>query len=167
MRATGRAMVFQAAFSGSTDSRYSLNGSGAIIDAESRPQRVEAAIQQHTTHGLVIEAVAGTAGDVRVAADDSTTLVPIAGNYDDQKDQSVVSVGVSTGIALMKRDVTARLGDSVTATAPGAISLTGAGEVNLEANGAGLVASNAIAGSERSASNAFADEALELSLIHI
>ena len=161
VRATGRAMVFQAAFSGSTDSRYSLNGSGAIIDAESRPQRVEAAIQPHTTHGLVIEAVAGTAGDVRVAADDSTTLVPIAGNYDDQKDQSVVSVGVSTGIALMKRDVAARLGDSLTATAPGAISLTGAGEVNLEANGAGLVASNAIAGSERSASNAFADEALE------
>ena len=96
VRATGSTWVFQLAVGGSKDTRYSFTGSGAFIDAESGPQRVEAAIQPHASRGLEIRAIPGTSGDVSVTANDATTLVPAAVNYDAQSDKAVTTIGVST-----------------------------------------------------------------------
>jgi hypothetical protein len=147
----------QTAVSGATATNFGFSGTASVFDAARSPQVVEAAILPKAALTPQIRRRDGTDGDVRVTAEDGSYLIPIAGTINIGAEKMV---GVSTGIALVDRDVTARIGsrrteesnNPVTLDVDGAVSIDTAGDVTVTANASGAITPTAIAGGVKSSS---------------
>jgi hypothetical protein len=154
--ATHWGTILALAKGGAEATGWVFSGMAAVLDGQSRPQTLEAAIAAPTI-GVEIARRAGTAGKVSVAAADRTYLVPVAGTWVSGAEKLV---GVATAIALVDRNVTARIGERPAAEAAeiGGIRLDVAGDVTVDASAGGAIAPAAIAGGVKSAKNTFAGE---------
>ena len=146
--ATHWGTILALAKGGAEATGWVFSGMATVLDGKSRQQTLEAAITAPTA-GVEIARRADTAGTVRVAAADKTYLIPVAGTSVSRAEKLV---GVATAIALLDRDVTARIGERPAADAAeiGGILLNVGGDVQVDATAGGAIVPVAVAGAKKS-----------------
>lgn len=142
--ATNSLLIVQLGQGGGDASSFGFSGTAAVVDV--KRQTADAAILggSDPSRAAVIDA-----GRVDVNATDTSYVIPIAGAVMVSKNKAV---GVSTALALVNRDVAARVGsrDDETTNVGWIDSLTAAGNVALTARAAGAVTPSALAAAKGS-----------------
>ncbi|MEN9733273.1 MAG: hypothetical protein RLZ45_1268, partial [Verrucomicrobiota bacterium] len=139
---------------GSQATDWGISGSASVIVNRGRAHRVEAAIEAPAS-GVEIRSRPGLGGTVAVRSADHSYLVPVAGSINSGAEKIV---GVSTAIALLDRDVIARIGAESADAVAGGVELEVAGSVTLTAGAGGVISPLAVASSRKSAANTYESE---------
>ena len=131
---------------GGTATNFGIMGTVGFLNIPNQVTRaaIEPVQPSVATTGpvMVVQANAGTTGDVTVSANDDTQLILIAGDY---LSASNIGVGASAAVANVNRTVTAQVGTAAGAT-PLVSSFSGMGDMDVSALADGFVLPIALAG---------------------
>ena len=140
---------------GAQATNFGLAGSAAVLTAEPSGTR------RHITEAVIVgtsqsgEQAVLRAGNVDVSADDTTSLIPIAGAVLVSANKNV---GFSTAIAIVDRTVNARVGDVPAAEPPTtAVMMDLSGSLSVAAEATGAITPSALAATTGSGVKAVGD----------